>query len=164
MTATGPAATALLPDPQRIDNLLKDDVITSMAIGMVPFPLFDTALLALLQVRMVEQLCREYGVPFSHRYATAVVSAAIGALPIVSALGVSALIKAVPGLGTLAGGAAASLLSGALTYAQGRVLIQHFESGGTLMTFDPARLRARLHEEFERGRSYAAALARSDEV
>jgi hypothetical protein len=34
-----------------------------------------------------------------------------------------------------------ALLGGASTYAVGRVFIQHFESGGTLLTFDPAKVR-----------------------
>ena len=30
----------------------------------------------------------------------------------------------------------------ASTYAVGQIFIQHFESGGTLLTFDPERVRA----------------------
>ncbi|MBI1208900.1 MAG: DUF697 domain-containing protein [Azospirillum sp.] len=161
--AEGSAGTAvsgrLWPDLQRIENILKDDVITSMAIGLVPAPLLDTALLIGLQIKMVDELCREYGVPFSRHHAAAAVSALVGALPVASALGLSSLIKAVPVVGTLAGGAATSLLSGAITYAQGRVLVQHFESGGTLLNFDPVRLRAQLRAEFQRGKT-AVALVR----
>ena len=42
--------------------------------------------------------------------------------------------------------------SGALTYAVGRVFIQHFESGGTFLDFDPAEVSKYFAEKYEQGR------------
>ena len=43
------------------------------------------------------------------------------------------------------------MLTGASTYAVGRVFIQHFESGGTFLTLDPDKVKAHYRAEFERG-------------
>lgn len=153
-----PGAVSPHPDPRRIDNLLRDDVIASMAIGAVPLPLVDAALLIGLQIQMVRQLCGEYGVPFQRNLAAAAVSAVVGALPVASAFGVSALVKSVPVVGTLVSGAATSILSGAITYAQGRLLIRHFETGGALINYDPVKARSALRREIARGKAFAAAL------
>lgn len=150
------------PDLHRIESILKDDVITSMVIGLLPFPAVDTVLLMALQVKMVEELCREYRVPFSRHRAAAAVSAVVGALPVASALGITSLIKSIPLFGSIAGGATVTVMAGALTYAQGRLLVQHFESGGTLLNFDPRRLRSELRRELRQGQAVASRALRDD--
>ena len=50
-------------------------------------------------------------------------------------------LKAVPGLGMVAGILTAPLFYGAVTYAVGKVFIEHFETGGTLLTFNADRMR-----------------------
>lgn len=164
--ASKPASTAWsVPErDRRVGNILRDDVITSMVIGMVPFPLLDTALLAGLQVKMVSDLCAEYGVPFSRERAVAVIAALVGSLPVVSILGIGGMVKGVPVLGSLIGGAAVSVVSGAVTYAQGRVLARHFESGGTLLDIEPRRWRERLRREYRRGSAFAVRLAESGAI
>jgi hypothetical protein len=58
----------------------------------------------------------------------------------------------IPVVGTLLGGVAMPVLSGASTYAVGKVFIQHFASGGTFLTFDPAAVREYFMQELENGR------------
>ena len=61
----------------------------------------------------------------------------------------ASVVKAIPLLGTLVGGVSWLALAGASTYAVGKVFIQHFESGGTLLTLDPEKVmdyyREQLH-------------------
>jgi hypothetical protein len=47
-------------------------------------------------------------------------------------------------------------LAGASTYAVGRVFIQHFECGGTILSFDPEKVRAHFEKEFEEGKKVVA--------
>jgi hypothetical protein len=41
----------------------------------------------------------------------------------------------------------------AATYAVGQVFIQHFESGGTFLDFDPDKVREHFRQEFDRARA-----------
>lgn len=134
----------------RVKNILKTDVITSAAIGLLPFPLLNAGLNIGLQVDQVRELCREYGVPFSRRKAETALSALVGAMPVLSVLGISSLIRAFPGFGYLAGGVLLASLSGAVTYAQGRVLANHLARGGTLADFDARLARPALRRELRR--------------
>lgn len=150
------------PDLVVIDNLIKDYVILSMALGLVPAPLVDVAAMAGVQVKMAHALTHRYGIPFSRHRAQAIATSLAGSvLPVTTGLGVASLFKVVPGIGSLVGGATVSILSGAITYATGRLLAQHFESGGTLLSFDPVQARSRFHTEVRHGQALARRLHRS---
>lgn len=125
----------------RVGSILKEDVIQSMAVGFLPWPLFDAAVLMALQVGMVRRLCEVHGVSFDRYRAETVLSAAVGAMPVISVVGVSSLVKSVPGFGTVAGGALTAALSGAVTFAQGRVLAAHLARGESLEDMSRAALR-----------------------
>jgi lipoate-protein ligase A len=57
-----------------------------------------------------------------------------------------------------------SAIGGAATYAIGRVFIQHFESGGTFLDFNPEKVREYFKEQFERGKGVASELENTEEV
>jgi uncharacterized protein (DUF697 family) len=65
------------------------------------------------------------------------------------------LLKAVPVVGQLAGAPAMVLFCGASTWALGKVFIQHFESGGTFLNFDPASVQEYYRAQFEEGKKVA---------
>ena len=44
------------------------------------------------------------------------------------------------------------------TWALGKVFIQHFESGGTFLDFDPEEVKEYFKAQFEEGREVAATL------
>jgi uncharacterized protein (DUF697 family) len=70
------------------------------------------------------------------------VAALAGSLiPETSAIGAVSLVKALPIVGTIAGGIAMPALSAGATFAIGRAFIQHFRSGGTLLDFNPPDYR-----------------------
>ena len=48
--------------------------------------------------------------------------------------------------------AAMPTLNAAISYAVGKVFIQHFESGGTFLDFDPKKVRAYFEDQFREGR------------
>ncbi|MEO1713879.1 MAG: SHOCT domain-containing protein, partial [Bacteroidota bacterium] len=66
--------------------------------------------------------------------------------------GAGSLIKLIPGIGSLLGGVTVSIFAGASTYALGEVFKKHFSSGGTILDFDPGRLRKMYKEKFEKGK------------
>jgi uncharacterized protein (DUF697 family) len=61
------------------------------------------------------------------------------------------LAKLIPGVGWVAAAASGALFAGAATFAVGRVFIQHFESGGTFLTFDPDKVRDYYASQFAQG-------------
>ena len=79
--------------------------------------------------------------PFKENIAKSLVAALLsGASSVLLIKGLASLAKAIPVLGTLASGSIA--ISGAsVTYAVGEVFIRHFESGGTLLDFDPKQVK-----------------------
>ncbi|MEZ5671856.1 MAG: hypothetical protein R3E08_05540 [Thiotrichaceae bacterium] len=49
-------------------------------------------------------------------------------------------------------------MGGAATYAIDKVFVQHFESGGTFLDFDPEAVREHFAAEFAKGKDVAASL------
>ncbi|RBP17259.1 uncharacterized protein (DUF697 family) [Roseiarcus fermentans] len=151
-----------------VDSLLVDDVrtkaqstiktyvIAALAVGMVPAPVFDLAALLAVQLKMVHGLCGIYDKSFSKSSASSIVLSLVGsAIPVAAASTVASFVKLIPGVGSLVGGASLAVLGGALTYAVGQVFVHHFESGGALLDFEPARLRERFRMEFLKGKQVA---------
>lgn len=77
-------------------------------------------------------------------------------LPSASTTLTASAAKAVPVIGQTAGVIAMPIVSGATTYAIGKVFIQHFASGGTFLTFNPEKVRDYYAEMFREGENVAA--------
>ncbi len=77
-------------------------------------------------------------------------------LPSASTTLAASAAKAVPVIGQTAGVIAMPIVSGAATYAMGKVFIQHFASGGTFLTFNPEKVRNYYAEMFREGEKVAA--------
>lgn len=121
----------------------------SLPTAFVPLPLADIGSLVLVQMLMLRRIARHYRVPFAEQRARLVIgSLLLGAPQAMSgefaAATVAALpfVKHIPGIGSVAGGIASALLWSTGTWALGLVFVDHFESGGTLIDFDPEANRA----------------------
>ena len=77
-------------------------------------------------------------------------------LPSASTTLAASAAKAVPVIGQTAGVIGMPIVSGAATYAMGKVFIQHFASGGTFLTFNPEKVRNYYAEMFREGEKVAA--------
>lgn len=138
------------------NSLIKNYVIVAAGFGFVPLPLIDLAAFMALQVKLVHGLAKYYGVPFKENLVKSLVTSLLsGAAGVVGVMGLASLAKAVPGLGTLAGGASVTLTAGSLTYAVGQVFAKHFESGGTLLDFDPKKMRDLFKRNVKAGQAVA---------
>lgn len=141
------------------NSTVKNHIIASMTLGLVPVPLFDLAALTATQMNMMNSLARYYGIDAEDNDTKSLLmSLAGGSLPVLSVLGLSSFAKLIPGIGTLAGSASVSVIAGAMTYAVGQVFIMHFEAGGTLEDFDPKQARTFFKREFEAGKTFVANL------
>lgn len=130
----------------------------SMGAGLIPVPFVDWAAVSGVQLKMVADVSKLYGVPFQANRGKAIIGSLFGfILPHVMACGmIGSWLKAIPGVGSLAGGPAMAAFCGAAEWALGKTFIQHFESGGTFLDFDPEEVREYFKAQFEEGHKMAA--------
>ncbi len=74
-----------------------------------------------------------------------------------SGAGPISALKTVPVIGQIAGTILLPALALASTVAVGRVFLQHFEAGGTLLDFDPEKMKSYFEAEFNKARAGSAA-------
>jgi uncharacterized protein (DUF697 family) len=123
-----------------------------MGAGAIPIPFLDVAAVAAIQLDLIRELSYIYDVEFSDSVSKNLISALAGGT--LAKIGAS-LIKTIPGIGTLLGGASMVALSGASTYAIGQVFVKHLKQGGILSNFDFEWAKSMYKEEFEKGKKYA---------
>jgi uncharacterized protein (DUF697 family) len=139
-------------------KLVKSYMPWSAGAGIIPVPGIDLTALVAVQLRMLAKLAELYNVPFRDQAAKSVLGSLLGAVASGGlAGGVASTFKAVPVIGTLVGALVLPALGAAATYAVGKVFITHFESGGTFLDLDPAKVQEHFRKEFEQARADASA-------
>ncbi len=139
-------ATAAAPETEsRVElatKLVDRFAIWSGVAGLVPIPVVDLLAVGGLQVQMLRRLSQIYDIEFSENRGKAIIAALAGTMiPATSGMGAASALKAVPILGMLASGFVMPALSAGATFAIGKAFIQHFETGGTLLDFNPPDYR-----------------------
>jgi uncharacterized protein (DUF697 family) len=161
---SGPAADqgGAASEPSRLrraQRIIKKHVLWSTGAGLIPIPVADLAAVTAVQVSMLEDLTRLYGVEYSESVLKGFITALTGGMA--AQLGASA-IKAIPGLGSLIGGVSMSVMSGASTYAVGQVARRQFHDAGDLRKVDMTAVRKEYKKEYEDGRSYVVSLEKGE--
>jgi uncharacterized protein (DUF697 family) len=135
------------------ETLVRKSVYAAAGVGLLPLPLVDLAAFNGIQLNMLYRLCKRYEVPFSKQAAKGFIGMLLsgGGAALLTAPAWS-LLKSIPVVGSALGGMTVSALAGASTYALGKVFIEHFESGGTFLTFDPKAAKARFEQLQKEGR------------
>jgi uncharacterized protein (DUF697 family) len=118
----------------------------SGAAGLIPVPIVDVVVVGGVQLQMLRKLSEIYGVPFSDNMGKSVLASLAGSLipastATTTAMGVGSIMKGLPGIGTMVGALTMPAFSAGATYIIGKVFIQHFASGGTLLDFNPPDYR-----------------------
>jgi uncharacterized protein (DUF697 family) len=138
---------------EQADMLIRKYAYSSSLTGFIPVPMLDIVGLMSVQRIMLYRMSVLYDVPFKKNLAKALLTTLMGSLASGAAAPIAgSLLKAIPGVGTLVGGAGMATLGGASTYAIGRVFKQHFEQGGTLEDFDPQKIKEELGAELKKGK------------
>ena len=127
----------------------------SGAAGLIPIPLVDVVAVGGVQLQMLRKLSEIYGIAFSENqgksFLASVVGAVIPASTATSAgMGVGSLVKGLPGVGWAIGALTMPVFSACTTWVIGKVFIQHFASGGTLLDFNPPDYREFIKAQKER--------------
>ena len=148
-SGTSGAETVEMTDERRDEQasqLVDRFSLWAGAAGLVPIPIVDIAVVGGVQLQMLRKLSEIYGVPFSDNMGKSVLASVAGAVipastATAAAMGVGSLVKGLPGIGTLVGALTMPVVSAGATYVIGKVFIQHFASGGTLLDFNPPDYR-----------------------
>jgi len=148
-----------------IDKTIKNHVIGSMGVGMIPIPIVDLVALVGIQVNMLRKLAAAYGLPFTQDKVKTILASLIGGgIPVTFSAAFASLIKTVPIIGYTTSALAMPVLAGSTTYAVGKVFSQHFASGGTFLNFDPEQVREYYAEMFKEGQDVAANMKKSEDT
>jgi uncharacterized protein (DUF697 family) len=146
--AGAPGATPMT-DEQRDEaasKLVDRFSLWSGAAGLVPIPLVDIAAVGGVQLQMLRRLSEIYNVPFAENLGKSLIASLAGSVipastATTAALGAGSFMKFMPGFGTAIGAVTMPVISAGATYVIGKVFIQHFASGGTLLDFNPPDYR-----------------------
>lgn len=142
------------------EALIRRNVYWSLGAGAIPLPLIDLAAQTAIEMKLLKELADLYKLEYSSSLASRIIYsllASIGAVGVGSLIG-GGLASLIPVVGVPFGVASKSGIAGAFTYGVGRVMLLHFEAGGTLLDFDPAAMRTHFLKEFERGKSVVSEL------
>jgi uncharacterized protein (DUF697 family) len=164
------ASSTKATDEERDDaaaKLVDRFSLWSGAAGLIPVPLVDIAAVGGVQLQMLRRLSEIYGVPFSDNRGKAIIASFAGSVipastATTSAIGVASALKAIPGVGTAIATATMPLFSAGATWVIGKVFIQHFASGGTLLDFNPPDYREFIKAQKEKWNARTGATPSSD--
>lgn len=149
-----------LSKEQQALKLTKRYSIWAAGGGLVPIVGVDIIAIIASQVKLVKELAKVYEVDFKEQRAKAVITTLISSLGIVP-LGTGVLfsvMKIIPVVGPLAATIALPAAAGGITYATGKIFILHFEAGGTLLDFNPEKVKAAYKKLFEEGKEKVASM------
>jgi uncharacterized protein (DUF697 family)/predicted GTPase len=100
-------------------------VVAAMSVGASPIPFADAALLVPIQLGMIASITATYGLDFSEGFLSTVVASTVGATAatLSGRAIVGGLLKLIPGVGAIAGGAIAAATAGTMTTVLGETYL-----------------------------------------
>ena len=157
-TESTDSGTTPMTDEQRDEaasQIVDRFSLWSGAAGLIPVPIVDIAAVGGLQLQMLRRISEVYGIPFSSNRGKSIIASLAGALipastATTTAMSVGSLMKGLPGVGTVIGALTMPVFSAGATYVIGKVFIQHFASGGTLLDFNPPDYREFIKSQQEK--------------
>ena len=140
----------------KAEDIVRKHMLVALGTGIIP-PIIDIAALTGIQIRMLYVLAEAYNIKFKEEAGKSVIGTVIAGYGManIATGAVHSLMKFIPGIGTISGAASLSVVASASTYALGKVFIQHFESGGTMLDFDPDKMRDYYYEQYKKGTDIA---------
>lgn len=143
-----------LSHAEQADRIIKSYSGWAAGAGLIPFPFIDLAAIIGVQMKMLNELSKLYGTAFIENAGkSAVTTLLITVVPSGYAGAAASSVKLIPGVGTILGAAVVPGAAAAATYAIGKLFKQHFETGGTMLTFDADKMREHFKAEFEAAKS-----------
>ncbi len=163
MSASASESINLEPAGSRkavVDRIITTSTALAAGAGALPIPVWDTIMIGGIQLKMIGDISEAYGVPFTENIGKSAIATLLGSLaPDLLARGTFGIFfKTLPGIGSVISTVAMPVLAGGCTYAIGQVFIRHYESGGTLLTFNAKDFQAGFTDEVKAGMKKVAAV------
>jgi len=154
MAATAIPESITQSTEEQSKALVKRYMYWAMGFGVIPAPGVDVLLIGGTQLNMLRNMSHIYNIEFHENRGKSIITALVGGLgtPTIAFGGIGSLLKMVPIVGPIFGAVAMPSVAAATTYAIGKVFIQHFESGGTFLDFEPEKVKAYFAEKYSEGR------------
>jgi uncharacterized protein (DUF697 family) len=144
---------------EQVEKLIRHHIYTSMAVGLIPIPFVDFLGVTGVQINLIRKLAFMFDVPFSKERTKNIIAALIGGtIPAASSFTVASTLKGIPIIGLSLGAVSMPVISGASTYAIGKVFYRHFASGGTFLTLDSDKAKQYYEEMFQKGKNVSKAM------
>ena len=135
------------------DDIIYNHLWFSAVPGFIPVPLLDIVAISAVQLDLVKQLCKFYKEDYDEQRGKAIVMALTGsAMARITGYSARSVLKTVPMIGWVLGGAAMSLFAASSTYAIGQVFKEHLDTGGTLHNLNPEAFRQFYAQQLEKGK------------
>lgn len=146
-------ASAAKTAEKSADQIVTTSMLLAAGAGAVPLPVWDSALLFGVQLKMLSDLSTVYNKPFSENLGKSALAAVLGCAGpgLIARSAIGSAIKGLPGIGSVLGALTQPALAAAITYAVGKVFIKHYESGGTLLSFNAAEFKDNFSAEVKAG-------------
>ena len=154
----GPAPAddaVVLTSPATVDKAVKTVELYSKiaaVVGLLPGNILNFAAILAVMVTMVWRIATTFGHRQGHNRIKGSIMALIGAMiPTSIGHGIAAAVIAIPAIiaGSVLYFLVTPVLAYALTKAVGNTFVMHFESGGTLLNFDPKGFQEYFVKEFQ---------------
>jgi uncharacterized protein (DUF697 family) len=159
------AQVTLIPSEKDVDRIIADHVGFSMLAGAIPIPVLDMAAVTAVQMDMLRQLAKKYGIDFNDEKGKSIVTAVIG-----STIGTSvgrfgaSMVKFIPVIGSVVGMGSQAILSGATTFAIGHLFDEHFREHKPLSEFNFADVKGVFEEFLEKGKEFAGSVKKQMKI
>jgi uncharacterized protein (DUF697 family) len=157
-----PLEITISPNAAAANQIVSNNVALAMGAGLIPLPWLDFAAITAVQLKMGKELAEFYGIDYKEEQVKGIVVALIASYTStsVAAVAASSVSKSLPGLGAVFGAVTLPVIAGGLTYAVGKIFVQHIESGGTFLSFKVADVQAGFLREVEKGKEVVSAKAK----
>lgn len=150
---------------EQADKVVRNYSLGSIVPSLIPVPMLDLVAVTGIQLKMLHSLAQTYGAEFKEEFGRSAIASLVGGTAALSMSRViSSAVKAIPGIGSLVGAVTMPIVNSGTTYAIGKVFTQHFESGGTFLTFDASKVRAYFEQQLKEGKAMVAAAQASGEA
>jgi len=139
------------------ENIINRHIVWAMASGAIPIHFVDALGVMFIQNDMLKQLCKLYSYDYNRNIGKSIVSSIIATSTV---KGISFAFKPIKAGERIL----MSILSGAITYAMGRMFISNFESGISLIDIDIKKGEQLFDEYFEKGKNFAKNITSKSET
>jgi uncharacterized protein (DUF697 family) len=149
-----PQAPPTPPTQDEVDEIIRNRVYASIAVGLVPVPLVDLGALTAVQLELIYRLSKAYDIPFNQKWARKAVAFLLGSLaPVFLAPNLSGLLRYVPVIGPTLGATGGSITFATATYLVGHAFAKRFAKGEQVDDKELKSIGQEIKDGFEKGKS-----------